>query len=222
MFGRKAKDSETVVRLLAEQVRRDISFGVLPPDTKLKIEELRQRYGGSAHSFREALGQLAHEGLVEANAQRGFRVASATEADLEDITRLRAEIEGLGLGWAIRHGGIDWESAVVASRHALARATDSVAAKGSDFALDWDEAGRHFHAALISACRSPRLIGFQDKLYIQSRRFRLAALVEGRVDFDKEKRDCAAIAEAALERRGEEAVDILSRHILGAIGRQRP
>lgn len=219
MFGRNANDSETVVRLLAEQVRRDISFGILPPDTKLKIEELRQRYGGSAHSFREALGQLAHEGLVEASAQRGFRVASATEADLEDITRLRAEIEGLGLSWAIRHGSIDWESAVVASRHAFARATDSVATKGNAYALEWDEAGRNFHAALISACRSPRLVDFQDKLYIQSRRFRLAALVEGRIDFDGNKRDCSAIVEAALERRGEEAVNVLSQYILGAIGR---
>ena len=75
MFGWGRDDSATVVRLIAEQVRRDISFGVLPPDTKLKIEELRQRYGGSAHSMREALTLLASDGLVEANAQRGFRVA---------------------------------------------------------------------------------------------------------------------------------------------------
>ena len=101
MFGRSQNDNATVVRLLAEQVRRDISFGTLPPDTKLKIEELRQRYGGSAHSFREALTLLAADGIVEANAQRGFRVASATQADLEDITRLRCEIECLGLRWSI-------------------------------------------------------------------------------------------------------------------------
>ena len=92
MFGRKNSDSDTVVRLLAAQVRRDISIGVLAPDAKLKIDELRQRYGGSAHYFREALTQLTSEGLVEASAQRGFRVASATQTDLEDITRLRAEI----------------------------------------------------------------------------------------------------------------------------------
>ncbi len=83
MFGFKNDDAATVVQFIAEQVRRDISFGVLPPDSRLKIEDLRQRYGGSAHSFREALTLLANEGIVEASSQRGFRVASASQADLE-------------------------------------------------------------------------------------------------------------------------------------------
>ncbi|WP_099868153.1 GntR family transcriptional regulator [Pararhizobium haloflavum] len=217
MFGRKSTDTDTVVRLLAEQVRRDISFGVLPPDTRLKIEDLRQRYGGSAHSFREALTHLANEGLVEANAQRGFRVASATEADLEDITRLRAEIECLGLGWAIRHGDVDWEGRLLAAHHAYGRATDRTAGKISDFALEWDETGRHFHAALLSACRSPRLIGFQEKLYYQSRRFRLAALAEGRIDLDLHRAACATIVSATLARQMEAATAALATHILSAI-----
>ena len=114
MFGRKNADSDTVVRLLAAQVRRDISIGRLAPDAKLKIDELRQRYGGSTHSFREALTQLASEGLVEASAQRGFRVASATQTDLEDITRLRAEIETLGLDWSIKDRIARWSTAVTA------------------------------------------------------------------------------------------------------------
>ena len=48
-------DNATVVGLIASAIRRDISFGELSPDTRLKIEELRIRYGGSSHSLREAL-----------------------------------------------------------------------------------------------------------------------------------------------------------------------
>ncbi|WP_198174094.1 GntR family transcriptional regulator [Mesorhizobium xinjiangense] len=217
MFSRGGEDNATVVRLLAEQVRRDISFGRLPPDTKLKIEELRQRYGGSAHSFREALTLLAADGLVEASAQRGFRVASATQADLEDITRLRVEIETLGLRWSMQNGDVQWEGAIIAANHALWRAEDKVAGDMDAFALEWDEAGRAFHANLIAACGSPRLIDTQARLYNQSRRFRLAALREGRIDFAASRQAHDAIVAAVLARDEEAAASALSDDILGSL-----
>ena len=232
MFGgRTDRDAETVVRLLAEQVRRDISFGVLPPDTRLKIEDLRSRYGGSAHSFREALTRLAGEGLVEANAQRGFRVASATEADARDIARLRARIETPGLDWALEHGDVAWEGALIAALHACARADEAVAdapmERALDWALDWDEAGRAFHAALVAPCRSPRLVAFQDSLFLQGRRFRLAALREGRAGPDAGPGAApgaapgttrAALVEHILARRRAAALDALAGLILREAG----
>ena len=217
MFGRQQNDNATVVRLLAEQVRRDISFGVLAPDTKLKIEDLRQRYGGSAHSFREALTLLAADGIVEANAQRGFRVASATQADLEDITRLRCEIECLGLRWSIEKGDVRWEGAVMATNHALSRAEQRVVEDMQAFALAWDEAGREFHASLVAACGSPRLIDTQARLYNQSRRFRLATLREGRIDFAASRRSHDAIVTALLARDADAAATALANDIRGAL-----
>lgn len=219
MFGRKSRESETVVRLLAEQVRRDISVGLLAPDSKLKIDELRQRYGGSAHSFREALTYLASEGLVEANAQRGFRVASATQTDLEDITRLRAEIETLGLGWSIKHGDLRWEGELLAAFHTYSRICAQARSDRAGLAVEWDEAGRHFHAALVGACRSPRLIEFQNRLYIQSRRFRYSALVENRIDLDAETSGLRLVLDAAMARDAATARATLSRHILGVLER---
>ena len=94
--GRKSED-DTVVEMLASAIRRDISFGVLRPDQKLKLTELRQSYGGSNHSMRETLRILTSEGVVEAINQRGFRVTSATEDDLRDILLVRLEVEKLGL-----------------------------------------------------------------------------------------------------------------------------
>jgi len=64
LFGRDTAEDETVVALLASALRRDISFGVLRPDEKLKIEALRRRYGGSNHSMRETLRTLVAEGMV--------------------------------------------------------------------------------------------------------------------------------------------------------------
>lgn len=218
IFTRKSSENETVVGLIASAVRRDISFGDLPPDKKLKIEELRARYGGSTHSMREALTLLTAEGLVEATAQRGFRVASATEDDLKDIVRLRTEIERLGLCWSLEHGDVAWEGRVIAAQHALGRARDDVMAEPVEAALAWDEANRQFHACLVEASQSPRLMALQAQLYDQSRRFRLAALREGRFDFSAETKWHADLVAAILDRDEDRAVEALTAVIESVLG----
>lgn len=216
IFGRKASNDDTIVALLSNALRRDISFGVLPPDMKLKLADLKTRYGGSNHSLREALRVLTSEGLVEAEAQRGFRVASATQEDMADTLRLRAEIEGLALEWAISHGDVAWESAVIAARHALRRAEEAVQSEAADeVALEWDEAVRAFHVALVSACGSPRLMALQKQLYDQSRRFLLAALREGQLDFTARRERYDALLAAVLDRAAPVAVSHLRAEILG-------
>ena len=218
MFGFKNDDAATVVQFIAEQVRRDISFGVLPPDSRLKIEDLRQRYGGSAHSFREALTLLANEGIVEASTQRGFRVASASQADLEDVTRLRAEIEGLGLKWSMKHGAVRWEGELIAARHAVDRADRMVMDDIDALALEWDEANREFHAILVSRCNSPRLIDFQSRLFFESRRFRFAALKERGIRPDDLMAMRGRLVEAVLAHDEPQAVQALEKLILEPLG----
>lgn len=184
MFGRKPQktDAGTVVSVVAAALRRDIAFGDLPPDAKLKIETLRSRYGGSNHSVREALTQLVSEGLVESTAQRGFRVASATAADLQDIIRLRSELEPIALTWSMQKSDVSWEGRLVAGLHALTRATEALLDDPDGAVMAWDEAARGLHQGLIEGCGSPRMIRAVSQLYDQSRRFRLAALREGRCD----------------------------------------
>ncbi len=214
-FLEKDGESATVVGLIARAIRRDISFGELSPDKKLKIEELRARYGGSSHSVREALTILSAEGLVEATAQRGFRVASATEDDLKDITRLRGEVERMGLEWSMERGDVAWEGQVIAAHHALTRAQADVVADPIEGALAWDEANGNFHAVLIQACGSPRLIAMHTQLYDQSRRFRLAALREMRIDFQTITKNHEKLLAAILAHDVETALKHLQSDIDG-------
>lgn len=214
VFGRDAREDETVVAMLASAVRRDISFGALQPNQKLKIEALRRRYGGSNHSMRETLRMLSAEGLVEATAQRGFRVTSATEDDLRDIIMVRAEIEKLALSLAIAHGTVAWEGRVIAAHHALRKAEAAVQATPDDLtALEWDEACRAFSATLIEACGSPRLTDLQRKFFDQSRRFRLALLREGMLDFAAREGRQRALLDAVLDRDEPAAITILEQDI---------
>ncbi|MCY6381635.1 GntR family transcriptional regulator [Hoeflea prorocentri] len=214
IFPLKRRDDETIVHMLASALRRDISFGTLAPDQKLKIETLRQRYGGSNHSMRETLRLLSAEGLVEATAQRGFRVTSATADDLKDILLVRAEIERVALALAIEHGDVAWEGRVIAAHHALRKAEDAVAATPDDLiALQWDEACSGFSQALIDACGSPRMIDLQRKFFDQSRRFRLALLREDRLDFERRKLRQERLLQAVLARDAETAVAALIEDI---------
>ena len=219
IFGRRTSDDDTVVDMLAAAIRRDISFGVLRPDQKLKIDALRQSYGGSNHSMRETLRMLTAEGLVEALSQRGFRVTSATEEDLRDILLMRLETEKLGLRRSLAEGDVEWESRVVAALHALTRAEADVQANPDDLtALAWDEACRVAAEALISACGSPRLIEMAGKFYSQSRRFRLALLREGRIDFAARLERQERLREAILARDEQTAIRLLEEDIRADVG----
>ncbi len=214
IFSSKKPDDVTIVELLASSLRRDIAFGTLLPDQKLKINELRARYGGSNHSMRETLRILSTEGLVEATAQRGFRVTSATEDDLRDIQLVRIEIEKVALSRAIQYGDVAWEGRVMAAHHALQKAEAAVTDVPDDLtALEWDEACRAFAHALLDACDSPRLIDLHGKYFDQSRRFRLAQLREGKLDWSARKRRQKALLNAVLARNETEAIKLLQQDI---------
>ncbi|MEP5630856.1 MAG: GntR family transcriptional regulator [Tateyamaria sp.] len=214
LFSSKNSDDSTIVELLASSLRRDIAFGTLLPDQKLKINELRTRYGGSNHSMRETLRILSTEGLVEATAQRGFRVTSATEDDVRDILMVRFEVEKVALSRSIALGDVAWEGRVMAAHHALQKAEAQAATNPDDLvALEWDEACRAFSYSLIAACDSPRLIDLHRKFFDQSRRFRLAQMREGRLDWDSRKVRQQGLLTAVLDRNEAAALTLLKRDV---------
>ncbi len=218
-FSGRKNDDDTVVEMLASAIRRDISFGVLRPNQKLKITDLRQAYGGSNHSMRETLRVLSSEGVVEAINQRGFRVTSATEDDLRDILFVRLEVEKLGLTRSLERGGVAWESRVVAALHAVDRADTTVQDNPDDLtALEWDEACRELSMALIADSGSPRLMNMAAQFYGQSRRSRLALLREGRIDFAARKARRDNLQTAIIARDEASAVSALIEEIGADLG----
>jgi GntR family transcriptional regulator, carbon starvation induced regulator len=219
LFGGRKSEDDTVVEMLASAIRRDISFGVLRPDQKLKLADLRQSYGGSNHSMRETLRILSSEGMVEAISQRGFRVTSATEDDLRDILLVRLEVEKLGLKRSIERGDVAWEGRVIAALHAVSRADTVVQDNPDDVtALEWDEACRDLSMALISASGSPRLTDMAAQFYGQSRRFRLALLREGRIDFAARASRRDLLQNAVIAREEQRALQVLEDEIGADLG----
>ena len=79
--ARVSLSRRTLADQIAEQLRRDILFGVIGPEDRLTQESVCQRFDTSRIPVRDALQRLMHEGLVEAThdldpAETLFIVAS--------------------------------------------------------------------------------------------------------------------------------------------------
>ncbi|WP_281356736.1 GntR family transcriptional regulator [Amycolatopsis anabasis] len=75
------------------ELRELILSGELPPGTRLGEVELAERLGTSRTPVREALRQLAAEGLVDLPPNRGARVASWSVVELNAVFEVRTTLE---------------------------------------------------------------------------------------------------------------------------------
>lgn len=207
--------SSTLTEQAYQKLHRDIVSGELKPEQPLRIEFLRDKYGFGASPLREALSRLQSEKLVSQFALRGFKVASISIAEMSDILETRIVIETEALRRSIARGDDDWESAIVATFHAL---RNIVQRHGTDdpnaeTASDIETRHRDFHHALIDACGSPWLLHLAGQLYSLSERYRRPLSGPGT---DWPARDVpgehAALMDATLARDASKAVDLLANH----------
>jgi DNA-binding GntR family transcriptional regulator len=86
-------ESSSLVELTLRRLRHEILSGALAPGERLVEEHLTQRFGTSRAPLREALRQLAQEGLIEHLPRRGVRVAALSAADADELFALRNVLE---------------------------------------------------------------------------------------------------------------------------------
>jgi DNA-binding GntR family transcriptional regulator len=204
-----ATASELAMRLL----RRDIVSGALRPDSKLKLRILKERYGIGASPMREALAQLAAQGLVHQLSQKGFRVPPLSAAHLTDITRSRQVVEIEAVKLAIEHGDAAWEDEIVASFHLLERMFHRLRdATTRPDVQEFESRHQRFHRALIAACPLRSVKEFCDRLYMQATRYRLLLR---RYAFTREVvvAEHRILMRAVLSRNKAEAAKALKAHI---------
>ena len=207
-----SEDAETLAAQAAQRIEADILSGALAPDARLGIAETAARYGVGATPLREALSRLAARGLVNAIGNRGFRVQSISCEDLADIVRVRSLLEREAIALAVVAGDDAWEGEIVAALHRLKRYVEDNAAGFAEGEPAFDALHRRFHAALIAACGSPRLIGLSARLYDESYRYRrlMMSRLPSRDEFIVSHE---RLAEAAIRRDGARAMQLAQSHI---------
>lgn len=90
-----ARPHRQLRQFVGERIRAAILEGKVPAGTWLRQEALAKELGVSHMPVREALRELASEGLVEHVPYCGMRVASFPIEDLEDLYACRALLEGM-------------------------------------------------------------------------------------------------------------------------------
>jgi DNA-binding GntR family transcriptional regulator len=90
---------------IATLLRTAILGGEYPPGTRIRQDDVAQRYGASRVPVREAFRTLEADGLVTLVANTGAWVSSLSLAECDEVYQTRARVEPLLLRYALP--GID-------------------------------------------------------------------------------------------------------------------
>jgi DNA-binding GntR family transcriptional regulator len=91
----------TLRERIYEEIVRMIVSGELPSGTPLDEKALTEKLQVSRTPFREAIGTLAKEGLIEIKPYRGFFVRSFSRKETEDLYELRKTLECFAVELAV-------------------------------------------------------------------------------------------------------------------------
>ncbi|MFD9192199.1 GntR family transcriptional regulator [Streptomyces phaeochromogenes] len=200
--GKKPSYRERV----ADALRAALIAGELRPGEVYSAPALAARFGVSATPVREAMLDLAKEGLVDTVPNKGFRVTAVSEKQLDEYTHIRSLIE---IPTTVSLAANADPVALEALRPA---AQESVTAAATGDLIAHVEADMRFHLGLLALAGNDHLVEVVRDLRKRSRLYGLHALVKaGRLE--------ASAAEHldildALIARDEEAVRaVMTRHL---------
>ena len=206
-LGRQRSLRESVT----ESLRAAIIAGSLEEGTLYSAPALGAAFGVSATPVREAMMDLAREGLVETVKNKGFRVTSMSDRELDEITEIRLLLEPpvmADVAGTIPAG--DFERL-----HALAEDIVDAAREG-DLAA-YLAADRDFHAALLEYGGNKQLVELATSLRTRTRMYGLKTLSESNrlADSAQEHHELLDLIAAGD---GAAARELMRRHIGHARG----
>ncbi len=178
---------------VVNQIRRGIVLGVLRPGEKLTEVGLATTLRVSRPTVREALSQLAQEGLLTAEPYRGLRVAEIDAAAIRDLAQTRLALDRLAIQAIIGDASGRRMDALRQAWHAYEATVD-----------DPDPVARHdahlaFHRAIWSASENVLL----DQLWPVIEAHMTIALAEdqrARPNPERARRIHAALVDAVVAR----------------------
>lgn len=160
-----------------DALRRLIVTGAYQPGEKLTVAAIAKRLGVSAMPVRAALRQLAGEGLVDTDANRGARVRELSAGDIRNLYRLRGAVLALLIPDVVRHVS----EADLDALAAIEARFEAAAARGE--AAEAMAANQAFHAALLAIARNRDAAAVMDRTWalVEALRLRLG-FGPGRLD----------------------------------------
>jgi len=207
VFALSLDDHQSLRERIVRRLRDAIVAGDLSASSRLPEPELAKRLGVSRTPLREAIRQLAAEGLVTSVPRVGAFVSEVRSRDVEDTFAIRAVLEGLAARQAA-------ENPDPAKATILPEILAELQKKTRDYRMYHEAAGR-FHDAIFAHSGNQRLQAMYQSLTHQVARLRSLSLATPKRP-EVSLREHRRIAVAILRGRGEEAERLMRAHVEGA------
>jgi DNA-binding GntR family transcriptional regulator len=193
-------------RLVARRMREAILKGELRPGDRIAQEAIAREFGTSRVPVREALAELASEGLVTVVPHSGARVAGIDLAAIDEIYRMREAVEPMLIAESADHLT---DGHLAQLRSTLGEIEDSVTRPE-----EWLRLDRHFHATTYAGSDRSRTLSVVETLWNRTQHYRRAFVFAlDTHSFEISHMEHRAILDALVRRSGEDAASALLTHI---------
>ena len=201
-----------------DELRTRLVTADFSPTDKMKSETLGKEYNCAASTMREILFRLSFDGFLEFEEQKGFRVPELKLEAMKELMQMRILLEREGVRLSVENGGLEWESGVIAAHHKLAHIEKTFMNIDNlkPYLIIWNDAERHFHESLISACGSALLIAMYRNIYDRFRQH----LTARQRQYDYRRKNISehqAIVDAVVKRDVDLCGQQIEQHILLAL-----
>jgi DNA-binding GntR family transcriptional regulator len=146
---------ETANVYVRETLRLAILDGQMPGGTRLVQSDLAKQLAVSTTPVREALRDLASEGLIRIDPHRGAVVAELDEEGLQEVYQIRQRLEPLAVEIAMPMLTDEALDRATRLHHAMSAAPRSAA---------WVQLNREFHMSIYELANRPRLVAMIGSL----------------------------------------------------------
>ncbi|AEW95698.1 MULTISPECIES: GntR family transcriptional regulator [Streptomycetaceae] len=151
---------------IADALRDEVLTGRLPSGRRFTVKEIADLYGVSATPVREALVDLAAQGLLEVEHHRGFQVREFTHADYRGLVEARILVtEGIFRRLTDRGLAAFPPEAMASVRRRAEAAVSAVRAGALDVLIGCDQ---RFWRELALLAENSHISEFLERLRAQS------------------------------------------------------
>ncbi|WP_066368125.1 GntR family transcriptional regulator [Herbidospora mongoliensis] len=191
---------------VAQALRDALVAGEMRPGVVYSAPVLAAQFGVSATPVREAMLDLAKEGLVEAVRNKGFRVTEMSDTDLDHITEIRRLIEVPTVAKLAGSGlSADFERL-----RPLAREIVTAAERGD--LLTYVNADLRFHVELLGLNGNAHLVEVVRELRSRARLYGLKSLADAGKLVDS-AREHVELLDALIAGDSRAAEHVMKHHI---------
>lgn len=191
---------------VADALRAALVAGELRPGEVHSAPALAARFGVSATPVREALLDLAKEGLVDTVPNKGFRVTAVSEAQLDEYVHIRALIE------IPTTAGLATTADPAALEALRPTAEEIVTAAAAGDLVAYVEADTRFHLDLLALAGNAHLVEVVRDLRKRARLYGLTTLARaGRLRASAEEH--LELLDALLARDTAAVTAVMTRHL---------